>query len=164
MGHDKPRIRFLPSRLLIGAALAGAAPVLAACGSDKFGAAANTFSVKGNVSGNANVVNENGTCEFTGFTFEPGQSAVLRGADNTILATDSLKVDPAQGVGNLQVCFLTFHFDKVKAGEAGYQLTVGSADPIVVTEHQLRDKDFHLTPPSPFALAGGPSIEVYPES
>jgi hypothetical protein len=150
-------------QLLMGAAMVAVeCTLLTACGSDN---TTNTFSVDGAVANTMVQVFENGKCKFPDASYEPGQSIVLRGADNTILATDRLKVGPDQKVGGMGVCELTFHFDKVKAGQAGYQVTVGSGGPIVVTEHQLRDKVFAIRPRNTLGLmSDDPTITVHPNS
>lgn len=79
-----------------------------------------------------------GKCDST--QFKVGEDVVLRGADESIMAIDRLGA--AKDTAPDGSCDFPFHFDKVKPDEAAYQLTVGSSRRVVVTEDQLRVKDF----------------------
>lgn len=166
MDGSKTDHRRASKRLYVLGAVVGIAFVLTACGASKSDTADNTFSVDGQVAGNANQMYQNGKCVFPDFTFSPGETAVLRGADNTILATDQLKIGPSMYVlEHGGICSLAFHFDKVKSGEPGYQLNIGGGEAIVVTEHQLRSENFEVRPREAIgALAGNPTITIQPES
>lgn len=161
MDRSTPYHRYEARRFFVAAVAVGLAFSVAGCGTSKSDADANTFSVDGMVIGNANESLADGKCVFPDASFEPGESIVLRGADNTIMATDQLKPESDHYVGKMASCGLNFHFDKVKAGEAGYQLMIGSSGPIIATETQLRQKHFEIIPRSALdVMAGHPAFKV----
>lgn len=139
--------------------------VLAGCGSQSHGTGEETFGVRGKLAGNTYFgVTNAGECTFVDGVYGPATPVVLRGADNQILASTTLSVGDDQFPNEgLALCSLKFNFDNVKKGETAYQITVGSVGPIVVTEHQLRDKDFNLQPRNEMTRSQGePIITVYP--
>jgi hypothetical protein len=122
-----------------------------------------TFSVDGKIGANANMVYDNGNCDFVRpVTVHADDDVVLRGADNTIVGFDHLKMGSNTRRGPGGVCDLTFHFDNVRPGDAAYQLILGSNEPIIVTEEQLRDKGFEVIPRGPSEM-DGPDFDVKPK-
>lgn len=116
---------------------------ISACGGDD--TEAGTFIVKGYLIGTTDDRSgfERGvSCEFYDGIVTVGDPVIVRGADDTILGKTAL-VD----IGGLDVgpaCSFGFTVAGIKAGEAAYTIAAGPYDPIVVTEEELRDKDFGL--------------------
>lgn len=105
-------------------------------------------------------LNDRNKCAFPDATYHVGDQVVLRGADSTILSTDQLRLGDTSA-GTELMCDLDFTLDNVPAGEAAYQITVGSVGPIVVTEEQLRDeKTFSLAPRTSLDMLRGETAEM----
>lgn len=122
------------ARRLVALSAAAVFLTVAACGTHT------TMAVDGQVRA---AKKADGTCDFT-TPYHVGDEVVLRGADNSILAIDHLRV--AEHTSAEASCDLAFHFDKVRPDDVAYQLAVGTSRPIVVTEDELRTKDFMVVP------------------
>jgi hypothetical protein len=140
-----------------------AATAFAVCVGCGGGGGTQTFDVQGSLGGNAQKVRPNGDCVFPDGTYAAGEQLVLRGASNQILATSSLE-GPQSEYAASGICEMPFSFKDVPAGEAAYQITIGSsAAPLVVPENTLRCSggEFRLFARSAFdVLTGDPVIET----
>ena len=133
--------------ILTGATVAATMLLPSGCGttSEK---QTETFTVQSAlVTGSADdIYDDANRCAFYDGTLQTGDTVVLRGADNSILATSNLTPRRFTNQGTSGACAFDFQLQDIKAGEAGYQLTVGDLGPVIVTEDQLRRKSFRVVP------------------
>ena len=102
-----------------------------------------TITVRGVVLGtvgNPGQIKDGRYCEFTDGRVSVGDALVLKGADGTILGKANLTAEKMQ----FAVCTFGFEFSSVKAGQTGYSFELGSFDPVVATEDEIKSDKLSL--------------------
>lgn len=100
-----------------------------------------TFDVYGQLTGTREPTSVESRCVFPDETVTEGDMVTVRGAANQILATSALKVAQRQ-YKQANLCDMRFDLRGIPTGEAAYQLTVGTTDPVVtVSQETLQCSD-----------------------
>ncbi len=114
-----------------------------------------TFDISSGVAGSRDQPYTSGSCKFYDETLSDADAVVVKGADGSILGKSELVASPDNsGEAAGPYCGFSFAISGVKAGEAAYELTVGSYAPIVVTQTQLESKSYFDARSATDVLAG----------
>lgn len=120
-----------------------------------------TFDIDNGVSGTAEQAYENGLCEFYDASLQPGDPVVVSGADGTLLGKTQLTLNDVEPLTGF--CALDFAIQGVRAGDAAYQLTVGSYPPLVLTQAELESK-YYFSARSAIDVVAGETEQLAPRS
>jgi hypothetical protein len=123
-----------------GAAVAALAMLVAGCESS----GPKTFTVHGVVLGavaNANDIVAGKSCKYFDQKLSVGDPVVVRGSSNEMLGTGKLASDD---MDHYPTCILHFDIKGIPAGQAGYTITAGGYQPLIVTEDDLRQEPVGL--------------------